>query len=207
MLESSFNIVPALGIAMAAFSTSVAHVFSGPDHLAAVLPFSFHQQKRAWPLGVFWGMGHSVAVLSIGVIAFSLKKLSGLQLVSETSEVVAGTLLIAVGIYFVFKPHQREPALISKKSHLVTGSTGLVHGFAGSAHLFSIIPAITQNDTSMSVLYLLVFSLGSIASMAVFSHLVQKSGQKLRGINKVKPRLISISMGIISISVGIFWLV
>lgn len=44
------------------------HVFSGPDHPAALDPFSVTENRKTWLLGLKWGIGHSLGVLAIGVL-------------------------------------------------------------------------------------------------------------------------------------------
>ena len=45
---------------------AMLHVISGPDHLAAVTPFAIESKKKAWKVGLFWGIGHLLGMLSIG---------------------------------------------------------------------------------------------------------------------------------------------
>jgi len=41
---------------IAALLAAVLHVITGPDHLAAVIPFAIESKKRAWKVGLFWGI-------------------------------------------------------------------------------------------------------------------------------------------------------
>ena len=43
---------------IAGIIASMLHVISGPDHLAAVMPFAIESKKKAWKIGLFWGFGH-----------------------------------------------------------------------------------------------------------------------------------------------------
>ncbi len=44
------------------------HVWSGPDHLAAIAPLAVRTPRRAWAPGARWGMGHSAGVAVIGLL-------------------------------------------------------------------------------------------------------------------------------------------
>ena len=54
---------------------AMLHVISGPDHLAAVTPFAIESKKKAWKVGLFWGVGHLVGMLFIGVLFLLFKEL------------------------------------------------------------------------------------------------------------------------------------
>ena len=47
---------------------AMLHVIAGPDHLAAVTPFAIESKKKAWKVGLFWGVGHLLGMLFIGVL-------------------------------------------------------------------------------------------------------------------------------------------
>jgi len=42
---------------------AMLHVISGPDHLAAVTPFAIESKKKAWKVGLFWGIGHLLGII------------------------------------------------------------------------------------------------------------------------------------------------
>ena len=50
----------------AGLAAGLLHVFSGPDHLAAVAPLAADERSRPqWRAGLQWGLGHTVGVLLI----------------------------------------------------------------------------------------------------------------------------------------------
>lgn len=87
-----------LGTGLAA---GVAHVFSGPDHLAAVLPFAVASRKRALRVGVQWGLGHGLGVAVLGAVAIGVRQWVDVDLVSRWAEVAVGVLLVFVGLQAV----------------------------------------------------------------------------------------------------------
>ncbi|MDP3313664.1 sulfite exporter TauE/SafE family protein [Lutibacter sp.] len=82
---------------------AMLHVISGPDHLAAVTPFAIESKKKAWKVGLFWGIGHLVGMLSIGVLFLLFKEVIPIEKISKYSEQFVGIILIALGIWILFK--------------------------------------------------------------------------------------------------------
>lgn len=82
---------------------AILHVISGPDHLAAVTPFAIESKKKAWKVGLFWGIGHLLGMLSIGVLFLLFKDLIPIEEISKHSEQFVGIVLIGLGIWILFK--------------------------------------------------------------------------------------------------------
>ncbi|NOR29455.1 MAG: hypothetical protein GQ540_13110 [Lutibacter sp.] len=109
---------------------AMLHVISGPDHLAAVTPFAIESKKKAWKVGLFWGIGHLFGMLSIGVLFLLFKDLIPIEKISEHSEKLVGVILILLGVWIfirIFKDeknhkhthiHSTENPLIHKHSHI-----------------------------------------------------------------------------------------
>ncbi|MAY53071.1 MAG: nickel transporter, partial [Flavobacteriaceae bacterium] len=60
-------------ILFSAILASILHVISGPDHLAAVTPLAISSQRKGWKIGLFWGFGHLIGMLLIGVLFLLFK--------------------------------------------------------------------------------------------------------------------------------------
>ena len=56
------------------FIASVAHVVTGPDHLAAVTPLAIDSRKKSWTIGLSWGIGHTVGMILIGLLFILFKE-------------------------------------------------------------------------------------------------------------------------------------
>ena len=82
---------------------SLAHVFAGPDHLAAIGPLAINTTRRPWLIGVAWGLGHLTGMLMIGVLFFYLKELIPVEFISANSERFVGLLLIFIGLWSIYK--------------------------------------------------------------------------------------------------------
>src|SRR5262245_25180275 len=75
------------------------HVFSGPDHLAALGPLAVRRRRAAWSLGLRWGLGHSLGVAVVGVAALFLRRFLDLEHLRFWSERAVGVSLIAIGLW------------------------------------------------------------------------------------------------------------
>ena len=103
---------------------SMLHVISGPDHLAAVTPLVIESEKKAWKVGLFWGLGHLVGMLLIGVLFLIFKDDLPFEKISDYNEQLVGFLLIGIGIwafYRIFKPkkHHTHPHIHLQKEPFV----------------------------------------------------------------------------------------
>lgn len=87
---------------------AILHVISGPDHLAAVTPFAIESKKKAWKVGLFWGIGHLLGMLSIGVLFLAFKELIPIEKISMHSEKMVGVILIALALWIFFKIFKDE---------------------------------------------------------------------------------------------------
>lgn len=81
------------------FVAAMAHVLSGPDHLAAVAPLALNTKFRPWMIGMSWGIGHLLGMLAIGVLFFFFRELIPVDFISANSEKIVGILLIVIGIW------------------------------------------------------------------------------------------------------------
>ena len=88
---------------LAGIIAAIVHVLSGPDHLAAVTPFAVETKKKAWKVGLFWGIGHISGMLAIGVLFLLFKELLPVDLISAHSEKLVGIILILLGLWIFYK--------------------------------------------------------------------------------------------------------
>ena len=90
------------------------HVITGPDHLAAVLPFAIESKRRAWRVGLTWGVGHLAGMLFIGILFILFKDLIPIEPISNYSEILVGVVLIGIGIaalYAIFRKKKKHEHL------------------------------------------------------------------------------------------------
>ncbi len=83
---------------------SSLHVLSGPDHLAAVTPLVFEEKKnKHYRIGLFWGVGHVLGMLLIGILFFLFKESFDVEWISSYSEKIVGFILIIMGLWFLYR--------------------------------------------------------------------------------------------------------
>ena len=104
---------------------AVLHVISGPDHLAAVTPFAIESKKKAWKVGLFWGIGHLLGMLSIGVLFLFFKELIPIEKISEHSEQFVGVILIGLGLWIFLKIFKAEKK--HKHTHVHAQNNPIIH--------------------------------------------------------------------------------
>jgi len=216
--------------------TGSVHVVTGADHLAALLPLSIGQRRGAWVLGARWGVGHSLGVLVIGVLAVALKERFDLGLVEAWGERLVGVLLIVIGglglrralrLTVHAHPHQHDGASHAHL-HLHTGGeerhgpgshaatvprhghtaffAGTLHGVAGTAHLLGVLPALALPGWAASLAYLLAFAAGTIAAMAAFAAFVGESSARMAP-GPALLRPLLCAASLVTVAVGAAWLV
>jgi hypothetical protein len=200
------------------------HVLSGPDHLAAVAPLAVSAKARAWRQGWTWGLGHTSGVVVVALLALALREmLPPLVTISSWSERIVGAALLAVGTWSVLRalrvgpaPHvhggrthdhthvQRGPAWARRLGHPhASFALGLLHGAAGSSHVFGVIPALALPSTAQAFVYLAAFGGGSVAAMAAFAALV--GGLRGWGAGGLERALMG-ACGVLALAVGSAWL-
>lgn len=208
------------------------HVWSGPDHLAAIAPIAVRHPQRAWLPGLRWGIGHSAGVLVIGLLSLMLRELIPIDLLSSWGERLVGVMLIAIGLWGLRKAlkhkvhtHEHEHGgerhvhihVHSTKSEHETASAhhhshtafgiGILHGLAGSSHLLGILPMLAFPTQMQAISYLAAFAAGTVASMAGFSWMMGIAARRAadRGLNLYRGLMGG--CGVAAVVVGCIWLV
>lgn len=170
------------------------HVFSGPDHLAALAPLSLQARRRAWTVGLRWGVGHSSGVLLVAAIAFGLRQVVDFEALSGWGERLVGATMIVLGLWGLrslfrdrlhahehqheghghvhFHVHGTAQAHEAPAAHAHTHAAfwvGTLHGLAGTAHLIGVLPSLALPTGRETAGYLLAFATGTIVAMTVFA--------------------------------------
>ena len=178
-----------------------------PDHIVAVTTFlgKERQLRRACGIGLFWGLGHTIALSIAGVLVIGLK-IPISKWLADRLELAVAAMLIILGARLIARVHEHwhehhdlhwphlgiRPLLV-----------GIVHGTAGSAAL-TLLVLSTISSTMSGLLYILIFGLGSMLGMLVISLLLslplQLAGEKLAAAN----RQIQMSTGVLSCAFGLY---
>lgn len=193
----------------AGLAAGLLHVFSGPDHLAAIAPLALSEKPsresrgfrvEGWRSGLQWGFGHTAGVLLIAALLLLLKEQLPLAAISAYSERLVGMSLIILGAWGVWKA---SCAVIRPHSHAGASFVmGTIHGLAGSSHLFGVLPALGFSLVSDSMLYLAGFGLGAIAGMSAFA-----AGVGLASIRLGQFRGLLYTSSAAALVIGGVWLV
>lgn len=210
------------------------HVWSGPDHLAAVAPLAVRRPQRAWLPGARWGFGHSAGVGVIGLLSLWLRDWLPVDLLSSWGERLVGVMLFGIGLWALRRAlkhnvhahehehdgdthvhlhthrhahathHDRNDA--HQHTHAAFG-IGILHGLAGSSHFLGVLPILAFPTKVQAIGYLLAYGVGTIVSMATFSGVMGLITKRFAlGSVKVYRGLLG-TCAVVAMGVGVFWLV
>jgi High-affinity nickel-transport protein len=189
------SLVAALGVG---FMLGLRHALE-PDHVAAVSSFVSQERGvlRSCLRGVFWGIGHTAALMAAGVAIVTFK-LEISPRFERTVDTVVALVLILLGGHVVLRaasafhlhhhahahdgaPHSHLHVHVGEDGahghfHPWRGARqpllmGLLHGLAGGGALVLLVMA-TIPSPAAALLYIAVFGVGSTAGMLVLSGLI-----------------------------------
>jgi ABC-type nickel/cobalt efflux system permease component RcnA len=152
------------------FSASIAHVVTGPDHLAAVTPLAIDCRKRSWVVGFSWGVGHTLGMILIGCVFLLFREFISIDAVTRHSDTIVGFLLLCVGGWAIARTYLRH-------SH---GSRPHPH-FHTRPHLYTHMHRHTHEELpdhehehpgNVKKNGLAALSIGVVHGFSGFSHLV-----------------------------------
>ncbi len=202
------------------------HVLTGPDHLAAVAPLATLDRRRGWLAGWTWGLGHASGVIVVALAAAWLREsLPPIEVLSAWSERVVGGALIALGLWGLRQSlrvraaehvhgalahdhlHvQAGPAWLQRLGHVhASFCLGILHGVAGSSHVFGVLPALALPSYEETLLYIAAFGVGTVVAMTAFAALVGVTSARA-GHDHGTPRLLLRLTAVAAIGVGGYWL-
>lgn len=212
------------------------HVFSGPDHLAAVTPLvlgphpdhgrdhghdhaSSHRrlskERRHASIGLAWGLGHASGVWLVGLVLLAFGSLIPLDLVGVWSERIVGVAIVIVGLWGLWRARASRGDRTHDQDHAHpqargAGSRsalgiGIVHGVAGSSHLYGVLPALAL-AANERVSYLVGFGLGSIVAMGLFAGLLGLVIGRLPGSKAAVQRWALRLASIAAVVIGTAWI-
>lgn len=208
------------------------HVWSGPDHLAAVAPLAVRRARRAWLSGARWGLGHSAGVAVVGLLSLLLRDLISVEWLSLWGERLVGVMLVGIG-FWAFRMaarqhlhahehehdgsrhvhlhthhHAHAPAQVVAHEHTHAAfGIGTLHGLAGSSHFLGVLPALAFSTKLQAVAYLLAFGFGTIAAMASFSWGLGWVTVRWGTRWLLAYRSLMQTAGVVAVGVGCFWIV
>ena len=151
---------------IAGLIASILHVITGPDHLAAVLPFAIESKKKAWKIGLSWGVGHLFGMITIGLLFVLFKELIPIEKISEHSEQLVGLVLIGIGIWAFYKIFKKQKD--HKHLHIHAKNAPLIHKHKHSHDILKTHDH-THGKTSKQSNFM-SFSIGLLHGLAGIAH-------------------------------------
>jgi hypothetical protein len=198
-----------------------------PDHVAAVTTLLSRERSgaRAIMLGVFWGLGHTAALVAVAVAVMLMRA----QLPSGAVELLefgVAIMLVGLGVRSLLHAARLGPEgpahlhrhgrIIHRhtgvSSHLHVGGwtlarrpllIGTIHGLAGSGALTALVLTTLPSPTTQ-LAYVILFGVGSTLGMAVLSGLLGWPLARF-GHHHAVARSISFLVGIVSTVIGLAW--
>lgn len=224
-----------MGILLTSLTGLIAgagHVFSGPDHLAAIAPLAVDRRRGTWRVGLLWGLGHSGGVWLLGILALIFREALPIDLLSTWGERGVGFVLIGVGIcglrrMFRVRVHshvhehdgmthahihvhddrpKRDHPMEHTHGHRAAG-IGALHGLAGTAHLIGVLPALLLPTRSAAAIYIFAFGVGSILAMTGFTWGMGLVANRFDRLGTRTYRLLLGTTCAAAIAIGCFWCV
>jgi hypothetical protein len=211
----------------------VVHVWSGPDHLAAVAPLSVNRKERPWAAGVRWGMGHSAGVLLIGVASLCFRQVLPLNAVSSFAERLVGIMLIGIGIWGIRRafsqrvhshPHTHgndrhahfhlhdegtghRPEEMPSHAHTHAAlAIGALHGVAGSSHFIGVLPALAFPTAVAAGGYLIGYAVGTVFGMAGFSSVIGWVQRRRAPVGATGCNRLMCASSCVAFAIGVYWI-
>jgi len=211
--------LPLVILLLYALYEGLLHAFEA-DHILAVTNIVSQRNNlfSAVKDGIFWGLGHTSTIFLVGVImiVFKVHIPDG---AFSYFEAAVGLMLIIVASYRLFlflrdeqtalsfHKHKHEHAgenkhlhthihLKGKNLHKASYGIGIVHGLAGSGTLVVLI--MTQIESvANSILYLVIFGLGSIVGMTCVAGIFSVPfSKKMIGSMILRTILVVVSSGL-----------
>jgi hypothetical protein len=190
------------------------------DHVVAVTTIVSRQRtlRAAAPIGMLWGVGHTVTILLVGgaIILFGIVIPPRLGLGMELSVALMLVLLGVLNVRSVLRdaralarehgaghdhPHAHASQPESGLALLRPLFVGIVHGLAGSAAVALLVLGAI-GDAKLALAYLLVFGAGTIAGMVLITTAlavpVAAAAQRFAGFHRV----LGVATGLASVAFG-----
>jgi hypothetical protein len=206
--------IPLLFFLLYALYEGLLHAFEA-DHVLAVTNIVSQRNHifSAIKDGIYWGLGHTSTIFMAGIVII-LFKVNISDAVFSYFEAAVGLMLILVASYRIYIFFRDEPIIIHKHHHEHSGTNshlhahlhlksknlhktsygiGIIHGLAGSGALVVLIMTQIQSVVN-SLLYLVIFGVGSIAGMSLVAGMFSIPFSK----NLVKSKIIKTALIMIS---------
>ncbi len=201
------------------------------DHLAAVSTFVTGERslRRSSLIGVFWGLGHTGALLAFG-LAIAAFRIAISPSLSRLLEFLVGCMLVVLGLNALRKlragprvhihahehdgiRHTHPHVHLGHADHIHEHQVlrlggrpfvvGVVHGLAGTATMMLLVVGAIPS-LLLAAGYILVFGAGSIGGMVIMSLLLSLPVALAAKRLAVTERVTRLAAGLFSLGLGTF---
>jgi len=187
-----------------------------PDHVAAVSVLA--TEKNGQPRHMLhliwrssqWALGHSLTLISFGVLVLILKSSLSLQ-VAGYVEFLIGPVMIALGVSAILRNFKSST---HTHTHIHSGNVlsrsfwiGMLHGLAGTGGACAIALTLAARDAYTAVWILVIQSAAIITAMTSYGLLFALSANRFGTRWKPSVRAINYVVGIFSIVIGLIVLI
>jgi hypothetical protein len=198
-----------------------------PDHMAAVTTLLSRERSgaRAVLLGVFWGLGHTAALVAVAAAVMLLRaELPAIAV--DLLEFGVAIMLVGLGLRSLVHAARLGPvgpAHLHRHGRVLHRHTGVwshvhvggwtlarrplligtVHGLAGSGALTALV-LTTLPSPATQLAYVVLFGIGSTLGMAVLSGLLGFPLARF-GHHHAVARSVSFLVGVMSTVIGLAW--
>lgn len=218
--------MPYLTELLTGFSLGLLHAFDA-DHVAALTHFVSvdPRPRRGAAFGFRWGIGHTVTVF---LVASALILLTGQVqeggALERTAELIVGLSLIGLGLWRLWvllrrphthrhthggieheHPHTHIPGSGHVHAHAPT-ALGLLHGAAGTAGVFALIPASIIPSKPMAFVYILLFCAGTTLAMSAYGFLAGYLYRQTGWRWQQGFRVLVAATALVGITLGMVWI-
>lgn len=150
------------------------------DHIITVsnMVLSKGSLKKSLRLALQWTLGHSFTLSILAALIFSLDT-AFMALMSNSAEQMVGVAMVFLGMIVFFQELKNSSKLKNFEHRHIDFSgpqlfsMGVLHGIAGSASIFLLIPVSLTKSISGVFFYVGLFCLGMIFTMGLYSLILQ----------------------------------
>lgn len=205
-----------------AFALGGLHALDA-DHVLAVSGFSDRGRSTGYLMNfcLRWASGHGLTLIVLGTLVTSIGFFLPAR-VTGGAELVIGVMLLGMGIvvgvrlvreflrhigdHSRLQPHHHLPlqsVSTQRHHHGLPIAVGVMHGIAGSTQLLALAGTSDQHAPWLALLYIAVFSIGTLLAMMLFGLLLSKMRRSSVG----SPRLsitLRVATGLLCLVTGTY---
>jgi sulfite exporter TauE/SafE len=189
-----------------------------PDHVMTVTSMARHGSNSRHAVlgyGMRWSLGHALSLICIGTLlaagGWSLPWMLG-----AAAETLVAIALCGLGLYLLREASRRplgavfHGALRARAQRIPSRGVvclGSLHGLAGAAPIFALMPLAHRLDPWFACAYLLCFSLGVILAMLVIASLLSSANARVQRYGARLENILNGAVGCGALVIGVFMVI